>query len=103
FTGDSSRLRQILSILLINAMKFTDRGKISTHVKVFKKEGKRVTLMFEVSDTGIGLAKGVRQRIFERFSQGDSSPSRRYGGTGLGLAIARRLVESMDGMIDVES
>ena len=63
----------------------------------------KLSLLFEVIDTGIGLGKGVRERLFQQFSQGDSSSSRKYGGTGLGLAIARRLVESMDGKIDVDS
>jgi signal transduction histidine kinase/CheY-like chemotaxis protein/PAS domain-containing protein len=102
-TGDASRLRQILSILLINAMKFTEEGKITTNIKVQEIDGLEYNLLFEVIDTGVGLAPGVREKLFVEFSQGDASASRKFGGTGLGLAIAKRLVESMGGKIDVES
>jgi PAS domain S-box-containing protein len=102
-TGDSSRIRQILNNLLSNSGKFTEKGEIGVKVKLGKKEGKRVTLLFEVTDTGIGIAPEVRAQLFQPFSQGDSSTSRKYGGTGLGLAISKRLVEILGGEIDLDS
>ncbi len=102
-TGDSSRIRQILNNLLSNSAKFTEKGEIGVKVKLDKKEGKTVTLTFEVTDTGIGIPPEVRAQLFQPFSQGDSSTSRKYGGTGLGLAISKRLVEILGGQIDMES
>lgn len=103
FSGDSARVRQVLNNLLSNAAKFTEKGEISVRVKLIMKDGKRVTLLFEVIDTGIGITPEVRTRLFQPFSQGDISTSRKYGGTGLGLAISKRLVEVMGGTLDVES
>lgn len=102
-TGDSSRIRQILNNLLGNSAKFTEKGEIGVKVKLAKREGKNVTLTFEVTDTGIGIPPEVRAQLFQPFSQGDTSTSRKYGGTGLGLAISKRLVEILGGEIDVES
>lgn len=105
--GDSSRIRQVLTNLLGNAAKFTDKGEISVKVKVSEKletdEDTEVTLMFEVTDTGIGITPEIRTKLFQPFSQGDISTSRKYGGTGLGLAISKRLIEMMGGNIDVDS
>ena len=101
--GDPNRLRQVLMNLLGNAVKFTDEGEVVVRVKGRHFEGKTVELNFSVTDTGIGIAPELRDTIFGAFSQGDSSPNRRFGGSGLGLAISRRLVEMMGGEIGVES
>lgn len=105
--GDAPRIRQVLTNLLGNAVKFTDKGDISVKVKTLKREeheeGDQVILMFDVTDSGIGITPEVRDRLFLPFSQGDISTSRKYGGTGLGLAISKRLIELMGGSIDVES
>jgi len=97
FRGDPTRLRQVLLNLLGNAVKFTEKGGVALRIL---PAGDR--LRFEVTDTGIGIAEGRRQRLFQKFSQIDSSVTRRYGGTGLGLAICKQLVEAMGGVIDVE-
>lgn len=102
-TGDPSRIRQVLNNLLSNAAKFTEKGEISVRVKIDKKEKSLIYLRIEVSDTGIGIAPEVKNRIFYAFTQGDQSTSRKYGGTGLGLAISSRLVTLMGGEIDVDS
>jgi signal transduction histidine kinase/CheY-like chemotaxis protein len=100
--GDPVRLRQILINLIGNAVKFTDRGRIAIGVAVVESaSGQR--LRVEVADTGIGMDDAARARLFMRFSQADSSTTRRFGGTGLGLAICRELVELMGGRIDVMS
>ena len=101
--GDPARTRQVLLNLLSNAIKFTERGQVALRVTVQGKHGGRAELRFEVSDTGIGITPEQQTRIFESFSQADSSTTRKYGGTGLGLAISKRLVEMMDGQIGVES
>jgi PAS domain S-box-containing protein len=102
-TGDPSKVRQVLSNLLSNSAKFTEKGEISVRVKVLKKEGQQLTLLFEITDTGIGITPAVRKHLFQPFSQGDRSTSRKFGGTGLGLVISQRLVEMMGGEIDVDS
>jgi signal transduction histidine kinase len=91
--GDPSRLCQVLLNLSNNAVKFTEHGEVTVAVAESAREGQRVTLRFEVRDTGIGLAPEVRMRLFQPFTQADPSTNRRYGGTGLGLAICRHLVE----------
>ena len=101
--GDVTRLRQILGNLVSNAIKFTDFGEVFTSVELEKREGDNLTLAFTVKDTGIGIHEEKKKKIFEAFSQADSSTTRRYGGTGLGLAISKKLVEMMDGTIWVES
>ena len=100
--GDPNRLRQIMANLLGNAIKFTDRGQILAKVAVATEDGASVGLRFEVHDTGIGVSREARSRIFDAFSQADSSTTRKYGGTGLGLAISRQLVELMGGKIGVD-
>jgi PAS domain S-box-containing protein len=105
--GDLARLRQVLVNLLSNALKFTERGEVFVSVKNSKEParegGRSVMLEICVRDTGIGIPADKLDRLFQAFSQVDSSTARRFGGTGLGLAISRRLVEAMGGRMWVES
>ncbi|MEZ5939455.1 MAG: PAS domain S-box protein [Hyphomonadaceae bacterium] len=101
--GDALRLRQILFNLVSNAIKFTREGGVEVRVGVDSRDGQKVKLRYEVSDTGIGIPEDKHQAIFEPFTQADSSTSRRYGGSGLGLSISKRLVEMMGGEIGVRS
>ena len=101
--GDANRLRQILLNLLSNAVKFTAHGNVSVRVRPLRTTESRVTLRFEVQDTGIGISPGALKTIFDPFTQADDSTTRRFGGTGLGLAICKRLVELMGGTIGAES
>ena len=100
FAGDPTRLRQVLINLLGNAIKFTETGEVVLTVRE-PPEGTAGQLEFLVSDTGIGIAKEQLETIFEAFSQGDCSTTRKYGGTGLGLAISRKIVERMGGTLSV--
>ncbi len=101
--GDPARLRQILNNLLSNAVKFTHNGEILVTVEMLKENEECVELLFEVSDSGIGIAEEDMKKLFQPFTQVDASTTRKYGGTGLGLAITRELVRLMDGNITVES
>jgi signal transduction histidine kinase/DNA-binding response OmpR family regulator/HPt (histidine-containing phosphotransfer) domain-containing protein len=101
--GDPLRVAQVFNNLVGNAVKFTERGDISINVRPQWLDDKRVELHCDVVDTGIGMNEEQQQRLFQSFSQVDSSTTRRYGGTGLGLAICRQLVELMGGHIGVES
>src|SRR6266436_128974 len=101
--GDSGRLRQILTNLIGNAIKFTERGEVGIRVQLVEQFMASVMISFEVSDTGIGIPAGKRDQIFEAFAQADSSTTRRYGGTGLGLTIAKHFCEMMGGTIHVVS
>ena len=102
--GDITRLRQVLTNLLSNATKFTDRGEVSAAVEVDEVQTNGTyQLHFAIKDTGIGIPAERMNRLFRSFSQLDASTTRRYGGTGLGLAISKRLCELMDGSIWVES
>jgi len=103
--GDPMRLRQVLVNLLSNAVKFTEKGSISVNVGIEQKfkDEKKIQLHFTVKDTGIGIPKKKIGKIFESFSQADSSITRKFGGTGLGLTISSKLVNLMGGKIWVES
>lgn len=101
--GDSLRLSQILINLIGNAIKFTERGYVKLKISVEDIEGTQVVLKFEAIDTGIGLNPKNRAKLFEAFSQGDTSTTRKFGGTGLGLVISSKLVKSMGGEIQVDS
>lgn len=101
--GDELRIVQILNNLLSNAQKFTALGRITVEVVKTAQVNDRIELFFIVTDTGIGIDEGDRDKLFQSFSQVDASISRRYGGTGLGLNICKQLAELMDGRIEVES
>ena len=101
--GDPTRLSQILVNLLNNSVKFTETGEISVAVSGKRLEGEKYEIHFAVKDTGIGIPQDKMGRLFQSFSQIDSSTTRKYGGTGLGLAISKKLVEMMNGTIWVES
>ena len=103
FVGDIGRLRQILVNLVGNAIKFTDEGEIVIDVSCPLRSSNIAQLRFSVRDTGIGIAPEKQKSVFGKFEQADSSTTRKYGGTGLGLAISQRLVELMDGHLEVES
>jgi len=101
--GDPVRLRQILSNLIGNAIKFTDEGEVAVRVALVAQQNETVCLSFEVQDTGSGIPEEAIERIFGSFAQADGSTTRRHGGTGLGLSISKQLVEMMQGEIGVES
>ncbi|MDP1831093.1 MAG: ATP-binding protein [Geothrix sp.] len=101
--GDPTRLRQILTNLMDNALKFTHEGSVEVRVRPEAEEGSHVLVRVEIRDTGIGMRPEVVERLFNSFFQGDSSTTRQYGGTGLGLTISKRLVELMGGDIGVHS
>jgi signal transduction histidine kinase len=101
--GDPLRLKQILINLAGNAVKFTPVGTVTVSARLTGRDGRRATLRFDVVDTGIGIAPAVQDRIFEAFTQADSSTTRRFGGTGLGLSIVRRLVSMMGGQLELQS
>ena len=101
--GDALRFKQVLTNLLHNAIKFTERGQVKVTVAVSQRRDRQVELTISVKDTGIGMTAEQCQALFKAFSQADSSTTRRYGGTGLGLTISRRFVEMMGGHVEVES
>ena len=101
--GDPVRLKQILTNLLGNAIKFTESGEVLVRAELAGEDGETATVRFSVKDTGIGLTPEQTSRLFRSFSQADTSTTRRYGGTGLGLAISKQLVNLMDSEISVES
>ena len=101
--GDPARLRQVLTNLLGNAVKFTERGEVHLEVSVVSESDSEVNLAIAVHDTGIGIPRERIGNLFDAFTQVDASTTRRYGGTGLGLAISSQLSEAMGGRIEVES
>lgn len=101
--GDPNRLNQVLSNLLGNALKFTEKGSVSLNVSLLEKKGDSVFIQFEVIDTGIGIAEENLSYIFQKFTQEDSSSTRKYGGMGMGLSIVKSLVDLMDGQISILS
>ncbi len=101
--GDAKRLRQILTNLVGNAIKFTHKGSVLLHISIDAEDWEQTTLRFQVRDSGIGIPADRLDHIFEPFAQADTSTTRYYGGTGLGLAIVQQLVELMGGLIGVES
>ncbi|HYC44879.1 MAG TPA: response regulator [Burkholderiales bacterium] len=101
--GDPLRLGQILTNLVNNAVKFTETGQVAVGARVLEQFADSVRLQFEIRDTGIGMTPEQRTKLFQAFTQADSSTTRQHGGTGLGLSISRSLVELMGGKIEVES
>jgi signal transduction histidine kinase/CheY-like chemotaxis protein len=101
--GDDLRLQQVLTNLLGNAIKFTEKGQVVLEVSQFSADDDDLMLEFRITDTGIGMSEEQRTNLFRAFQQGDASTTRRFGGTGLGLAISQRLVKLLGGNISVES
>ncbi|KAL9609506.1 MAG: hypothetical protein Q9167_005723 [Letrouitia subvulpina] len=101
--GDPGRIRQILTNLLTNSIKFTSEGYVRLDVVIQSETSEIIEVSFKVEDTGIGIEEEVRKRLFKPFSQADSSTARRFGGTGLGLTICKNLVDLMHGQINLES
>jgi CheY-like chemotaxis protein len=101
--GDPLRIGQVLINLTNNAVKFTEKGEIVVDIRLLETAGDQVTVQFAVSDTGIGMTEEQQGKLFQSFSQADTSTTRKYGGTGLGLAISKQFVELMGGEISVSS
>lgn len=103
FIGDPLRIRQIITNIISNAIKFTETGSVTTRFNIVEENGTDCALLFTCNDTGIGMSQEMKKRLFEDFSQEDESFQRKYGGSGLGLSITRELVRFMGGMIEIES
>jgi signal transduction histidine kinase len=101
--GDGPRLRQVLTNLIGNAIKFTERGEVAIEVRAVRETAAEAEVSFTVRDTGIGIAAERQAAVFETFTQADDATSEKYGGTGLGLAISRQLVELMGGALRLAS
>ena len=101
--ADSGRIKQILTNLLDNAIKFTDKGKVIFSCNIINNKNSNCTIQFNITDTGIGLSQSQMKQVFERFSQADGTTTRKYGGTGLGLSISKQLSQLMGGDIKVKS
>lgn len=103
FSGDPARVRQILLNVISNALKFTERGTITISCRLLSRSDNQYNVLFECTDTGIGMSEDMKNKLFEDFSQEDESFERKYGGSGLGLAITNELVHLMHGSINVKS
>lgn len=101
--GDPVRLRQVLNNIIGNAVKFTGKGQVSITVGSSDDSAKTVLVRFEIRDTGIGMSRDTVNKLFQAFTQADASTTRKYGGTGLGLAISKKIIDLLDGIIEVES
>lgn len=101
--GDPQHIRQIISNILNNAIKFTDKGHITFNISLLENSSNNYKIRFEIADTGIGMSKEQQQIIFDKFTQADNSTTRKYGGTGLGMSIAQTLVEQMGGKMHLQS
>ena len=101
--GDASRIKQVLNNLISNAIKFTEKGSVNIAIKKTKENNENIEMIFEITDTGIGISEKDITRLFQIFSQLDDSATKKYGGTGLGLALSKQLVELMGGCIWLKS
>ena len=103
FNGDETKLRMVLTNLIGNALKFTDKGRVHCTAKVISADSQIAEMHFSVQDTGIGMSKEKQELIFEAFNQGESSTTRKFGGTGLGLTISKKMVSMLGGNLQVDS
>ena len=103
FLGDETRLSQVLSNLIANALKFTEKGKVIVHAEMVKANSKNAAIFFSVKDSGMGITEQQQKIIFHSFTQGDTTTTRKFGGTGLGLSISKNIVELYKGELKVES
>jgi signal transduction histidine kinase/CheY-like chemotaxis protein len=103
FLGDETRLSQVLSNLIANALKFTDKGKVIITAKIVKSSSKKASIYFSVKDTGLGITPKQQEIIFLSFTQGDTTTTRKFGGTGLGLSISKNIIAKYNGELQVES
>jgi signal transduction histidine kinase len=101
--GDSFRLSQVITNLFGNSVKFSKKGHVELWIKKISEDEKQCILRFEVRDTGKGISEGNQERLFQEFTQGDASTTRKYGGTGLGLVISNKILELMKGKLRLES
>ncbi len=101
--GDPTRLKSILNNLIGNAIRYTDEGSVSVKAQTRMLEGGKIELAVDIVDTGLGISEDAKRTIFEKFTQADTSTTRRYGGTGLGLAITKELIQLMRGTLNLES